>query len=60
MTTESKEGIKSCWFHKWSKWEQIDIPGNKVIDGKTYPHVWKFQRRSCTRCNYMEEEALNY
>ena len=49
-----------CIFHKWGKWEQYEqTMANYVYKtGKTYPYVEKRQKRTCEKCNKVQDEIV--
>ena len=58
MTTAA-EG--SCfWRHAWSKWEQYQLAGKRLMDnGSLEACTFYKQRRVCLRCNKMEVEHVS-
>ncbi len=53
-------------FHDWSKWEQYKEHGTQIlgrlapksVQGKEYPYIEIRQRRSCKKCNKMQDELI--
>lgn len=50
----------SCfWRHAWSKWEQYEVKGKRLMDnGELHECVFHKQRRICLHCNKMEVEHV--
>jgi hypothetical protein len=47
-----------CW-HKWTKWEQIDLPIVKWMkDEKIHQGIMRVQRRKCENCGKIQEEEI--
>lgn len=63
MPDTYKPADGSCWWnHKWSQWEQYNVPvrgtllggGGQIIEG-----IEMHQRRTCLRCGYMQNKKVD-
>ena len=55
-----------CFFHKWGKWEQYEVPIKVMLSilapkesrGKLFNDVELRQRRHCQKCNKMQDTLV--
>jgi len=49
---EKKMDKKNCFWHKWNKWEDIEVSGNE--------HIKIRQIKSCICCNKKVGRSVTY
>jgi len=55
-----------CIFHKWTKWKQYEVNGFQIlgriapksVQGKKIPYTELRQKRTCLKCNKVEDRLI--
>ena len=56
----SEKAVKTCWFHKWGRWELFNrkITYVHLTTSNPYDSIETWQRRRCIKCGYSQEDEV--